>query len=293
MAQTSSAQREPSMEEILASIRRIIEDSDTVRQPFDEAGTSRLSLSSHQGEIEQEVEAFRAGLDEAGNEPSSAADGFTPAAEESVQTPHETQESSVTVTAAAGHSVTEERASVMPRQPDESAKQFERSRSTRVTGAGDAIVEDGAVMTASSLDVVPAGSHSAAERNMRTSPATSAVALEIAKPDSDASPAGPVPHNAPPQVNVAQADASSTLAGGEEATSADVRPALISDQAGRQVAAAFGELSEAFAASRRRSFDEMAEEMLRPMLQDWLDNNLPTLVERLVREEIERVARGG
>ena len=41
------------------------------------------------------------------------------------------------------------------------------------------------------------------------------------------------------------------------------------------------------------SFDEMAEEMLRPMLQDWLDNNLPTLVEKLVREEIERVARGG
>ena len=28
------------------------------------------------------------------------------------------------------------------------------------------------------------------------------------------------------------------------------------------------------------------------LLQDWLDNNLPTLVERLVREEIERVARG-
>ena len=75
---------------------------------------------------------------------------------------------------------------------------------------------------------------------------------------------------------------------------ADVRPrpALISERAGRQVAAAFGELSEAFAASRRRSFDEMAEEILRPMLQDWLDNNLPHLVERLVREEIERIARG-
>ena len=68
--------------------------------------------------------------------------------------------------------------------------------------------------------------------------------------------------------------------------------AIISDRTGKQVAAAFGELSEAFAASRRRSFDEMAEEMLRPMLQDWLDNNLPTLVEKLVREEIERIARG-
>nr|WP_245295150.1 DUF2497 domain-containing protein [Pseudaminobacter manganicus] len=67
---------------------------------------------------------------------------------------------------------------------------------------------------------------------------------------------------------------------------------LISEQTGRQVAAAFGELSEAFASRNRKSLDEMAEEMLRPMLQDWLDNNLPTLVERLVREEIERVARG-
>jgi len=52
-------------------------------------------------------------------------------------------------------------------------------------------------------------------------------------------------------------------------------------------------LTEALAASRRRSLDEVAEDVLRPMLQDWLDNNLPTLVERLVREEIERVARGG
>ena len=70
------------------------------------------------------------------------------------------------------------------------------------------------------------------------------------------------------------------------------RSAIISEQASRQVAAAFGELSEAFSARSKKTFDEMAEEMMRPMLQDWLDNNLPTLVERLVREEIERVARG-
>lgn len=70
------------------------------------------------------------------------------------------------------------------------------------------------------------------------------------------------------------------------------RPAIVSEHTGRQVAAAFGELSEAFANRSKKTFDEMAEDMLRPMLQDWLDNNLPTLVERLVREEIERVARG-
>jgi cell pole-organizing protein PopZ len=45
MAQASSAQREPSMEEILASIRRIIEDSDTYRRPGEEyTSVPRLKL---------------------------------------------------------------------------------------------------------------------------------------------------------------------------------------------------------------------------------------------------------
>ncbi len=36
----------------------------------------------------------------------------------------------------------------------------------------------------------------------------------------------------------------------------------------------------------------LTREMLRPMLQTWLDDNLPDIVERLVSAEIERVARG-
>ncbi|MGD9480961.1 DUF2497 domain-containing protein [Shinella sp. G-2] len=68
--------------------------------------------------------------------------------------------------------------------------------------------------------------------------------------------------------------------------------ALVSPAVGERVAQSFGALAEAIDAGPRRSFDEIAEDMLRPMLQEWLDDNLPTLVERLVREEIERVARG-
>ncbi|MDX3925435.1 MAG: DUF2497 domain-containing protein [Shinella sp.] len=67
---------------------------------------------------------------------------------------------------------------------------------------------------------------------------------------------------------------------------------LVSAAVSERVAQSFGALAEAMDAGPRRSFDEIAEEMLRPMLRDWLDDNLPTLVERLVREEIERVARG-
>jgi cell pole-organizing protein PopZ len=59
-----------------------------------------------------------------------------------------------------------------------------------------------------------------------------------------------------------------------------------------QIARSFEELAAAIDGAERRSLDEIAEDMLRPMLRDWLDDNLPTLVERLVREEIERVARG-
>ncbi|RKF39321.1 hypothetical protein BCY90_21160 [Agrobacterium deltaense] len=67
---------------------------------------------------------------------------------------------------------------------------------------------------------------------------------------------------------------------------------LLSAAAGAQIARSFSELAQVFDGVERRSIEDMAAEMLRPMLQDWLEDNLPTLVERLVREEIERVARG-
>jgi cell pole-organizing protein PopZ len=34
------------------------------------------------------------------------------------------------------------------------------------------------------------------------------------------------------------------------------------------------------------------EQVLRPMLKEWLDKHLPAMVERIVREEIDRIARG-
>ena len=67
---------------------------------------------------------------------------------------------------------------------------------------------------------------------------------------------------------------------------------LVSDSVSRNVANSLSSLSGHFEQSGGRNLDLLAEDMLRPMLQDWLDNNLPSLVERLVRSEIERIARG-
>lgn len=40
-----------------------------------------------------------------------------------------------------------------------------------------------------------------------------------------------------------------------------------------------------------KSLEDLAREMLRPMLQEWMDKNLPDLVEKHVQREIERMAR--
>lgn len=40
-----------------------------------------------------------------------------------------------------------------------------------------------------------------------------------------------------------------------------------------------------------KTIEEMVKEMLRPMLKDWLDRNLPPIVERYVEREIVRLTR--
>ena len=68
---------------------------------------------------------------------------------------------------------------------------------------------------------------------------------------------------------------------------------LVSAQTDHAVSAAFEALSASLALRGAELAENMTREILRPMLKAWLDENLPSLVERLVRAEIQRVARGG
>ncbi|WP_432643861.1 PopZ family protein [Pannonibacter phragmitetus] len=61
--------------------------------------------------------------------------------------------------------------------------------------------------------------------------------------------------------------------------------------AGAAVSAAFENLSSTILSANARTLEDLVKEMLRPMLKSWLDQNLPVMVERLVRQEIERVVR--
>ncbi len=83
----------------------------------------------------------------------------------------------------------------------------------------------------------------------------------------------------------------------EPVLKAAVRPApkaaesLLSHETSASVSGAFNRLSETVKPAPPQTVEDLMKEMLRPMLKAWLDDNLPSLVERLVRAEIERVTR--
>jgi uncharacterized protein len=68
---------------------------------------------------------------------------------------------------------------------------------------------------------------------------------------------------------------------------------FVSPETDAAVTASFNALSASVALQSSEMIENLTREMLRPMLKSWLDDNLPSLVERLVRAEIQRVARGG
>jgi cell pole-organizing protein PopZ len=72
---------------------------------------------------------------------------------------------------------------------------------------------------------------------------------------------------------------------------ADEAPVL-SGTTAKAVESAFNSLATTVLSNNARTLEDLVKEMLRPMLKSWLDDNLPTLVERIVKAEIERVARG-
>jgi uncharacterized protein len=75
---------------------------------------------------------------------------------------------------------------------------------------------------------------------------------------------------------------------------------LVSDRAAGAATGAFARLSQAvqrtppelaIADDSGRTVEQFVEDMMRPMLRDWLDENLPPMVERIVQKEIQRIVR--
>ena len=72
---------------------------------------------------------------------------------------------------------------------------------------------------------------------------------------------------------------------------------LVSEEAAAQTSTAFVGFAEQLQQSRgvalgssARTLEELVKDLLRPMLKEWLDENLPPLVQRLVEREIAKLA---
>ena len=220
MNQTAKVQ-EPSMEEILASIRRIIADDDaskTAKPPEPAAAApSRPAPPGAVGNSQDDIDAMLANLD-----PPTAA-------------------------------------------------------------RGSDVLDLTEAMAAPAEDAGPAPT-------FRTIDAASDVIFTDRAPDAPAEPAvriieeprRPAPPTAPPAL--------------PRPAAAPPPPepdrALISASTVAAVDSAFNTLAHTVIGQNARTLEDLVKEMLRPLLKSWLDDNLPGVVDRIVRAEIERVSRG-
>jgi len=109
-----------------------------------------------------------------------------------------------------------------------------------------------------------------------------------AAPPAIAAPAAAEPASAPTVVWSRDAEPA-PVAEAEPSAEAE---ALLSEESETAIAASFQSLSESLTAHGLSVAEGMARDMLKPLLKAWLDENLPAMVERLVRAEIQRVVRG-
>lgn len=284
----ASAQREPSMEEILASIRRIIENNepaDAAPADQDHGYEEPSARAVPQDDSHKDVSEGQAATDDYSDNEDEPA--------------------------------TYEAESSGPEHTTREHASQEHASDDHEPGGAAISLADVAARVRSAPDAVPANqaaekilTHSAAQDRGATIPTPvnddlaakidDAVAEELRQALVSDAPVETAPretlatrYQSPSEVFAAASENEKAHADDlDDGVAPDQGGQLVSLHTGEKVAAAFGELSAAIAAGQTRSFDEIAEGMLKPMLTQWLDDNLPTLVERLVREEIERVSRG-
>ena len=146
------------------------------------------------------------------------------------------------------------------------------------------------------------------------------ASLDAATPEADIRPAQPepeadvfeltdemaVPEPAPPAATFSKVEPQDDIEFTEATKASRRQPAyeppfesaaptrpILSHSTVSAVESAFNSLANTVLSNNARTLEDLVKEMLRPMLKSWLDDNLPGLVERIVKAEIERVSRGG
>ncbi len=120
------------------------------------------------------------------------------------------------------------------------------------------------------------------------SPPAAALPADQAS-EADVAPASSPSADQPPSAEAPSGDAAPSESEEQEAVPA-IQP-LTQMLARVTPPASMKDLEEAMTSAGGPPIGQMVEDMIRPIVREWLANNLPSMVERIIREEIERVSR--
>lgn len=265
MANTDPAP-EPTMEEILASIRRIISDDDKPEADNDQAA-------------EPAIDAVEAEAEPPAAEPTYSDE---PVYEEAGASDQGVEETAAFATDA-------------PAGPDEGDEEIFELTDVVVSDNGPAadtghdvrIGEETLTFenAGGDIDFVDAGDAALGTGE----PSPYGEQYEAPEPEAE-----PMMQQAEVDAAFADRAASSPTSSGDAGDSVrtGMEP-LLSLDADTAAATAFSALAQTLVAQRgqSRTVEDLIQDMLRPMLKQWLDHHLPGIVEEMVRSEIERVTR--
>ncbi|MDP2621747.1 MAG: DUF2497 domain-containing protein [Hyphomicrobiales bacterium] len=278
--------REPSMEEILASIRRIVSDNNQKSRPAVDEAPAYADEFAHRpiGVEEPEMAAHGEPAGYLGeHEAMDAAEAASIVVEEDSAVEDALAiadaEARQRIGAVLGDSFEEEMGAGMAHHPEPVEEAVEQP------------FAEPATPEASYEDMAQPGREESSFLERSEAALDAAFRMRTAS-EPESQPHHDVTFEREEPATMEEPAAMEEPAGMIEPAAREEDTRLLSSPTDASVASAFASLEKFVQSTHSRNLEEVVSGTLRPLLKEWLDANLPPLVERLVREEIERVSRG-
>lgn len=267
------AQQEPTMEEILSSIRRMISE-DQESEGEEGAGEEPVAVAEAEPDEAVEAEPAQAVQPEAADladdfdVPEALPEAIDDSAEDVIE-----------------EVVVQELQTLEPQEADTGdmeAREEVVAEIDAVASADDEFDESVLDLT----EVIDSGEETEVEVPQPVIPEPELAPEPVPEPPPPPPPAPPAP-----------ASRESAQASHDTGAALNLEAELMSDTTASAAASAFTNLARGVSDVKgvplgggNRTIEELVKELIRPMLKEWLDHNLPPLVERLVEREISTLA---
>jgi len=274
MAPDQQTEDEPSIEEILDSIRQIISDEDEVEEaPLE----SDLDLSVTQDTVIEPAEEDDAATSIEVSE--APADDFDAMVAEAAAAQEETETQSA-------DSVEEDAPEPEPVADEEEIIDLTQ----KVDAPADTVAEPDPTPEESAEEPAPENIEDAA---MTDDPVDDIDALLSENPDDAAMQVDMEEGDGVPEPTAPAATAESVTDAELAAAAASGDDGIMTETAAGAALGAISALAQKAAVERAGNvtIEDIVREEMRPILRVWLDKNLPDIIERLMSKELERIAK--